>query len=179
MMRPLTSAERALGSDHTSKDPGWGVLRAAWVDEDKASGAMVATFPAALRALGGKTFRISGYVTPLEERSQMRHLIITRKDPSCPFCPPTSATEAVEVVLNKPLPAAPVEIAVSGRLELIGTSNAGVFYRLADASLISDPEEPWVTSSPSKQVIQPLTTGRADQVARVASLRADGMFPAD
>ena len=157
MMRPLTSAERALGSDHTSKDPAWRVLRAARVDEDKASGAMVATFPAALKALGGKTFRISGYVTPLDERLQMRHLIITRNDPSCPFCPPSSATEAVEVFLNKPLPAAPVEIAVSGRLELIGTSDAGVFYRLGNASLMSDPGEPWVTSSASKPVRRPLS----------------------
>ncbi len=144
--RPLTPTEQALSSHHTNNDPAWTVLRDAQVKDDKAKGVMTATFPAALQAHAGKSFQISGYMTPLEDDLHTRHFIVTRRDTTCPFCPPNTPTEAVEVFMARPIAATPAEIAVSGRLELIASSQAGLFYRIADAVPVSAPARPWTSS---------------------------------
>ncbi len=154
--RPLTSAEQALSSHHTNNDPAWALLRDAEVKDDKAKGVMTATFPAALQARAGKAFQISGYMTPLEDDVHTRHFIVTRRDTTCPFCPPNTPTEAVEVFLTRPIAVTPAEIAVAGRLELVASSQAGLFYRIADASPVSDSRKPWVSSRAQAPAPPPL-----------------------
>ncbi|MGC1301042.1 MAG: hypothetical protein WA840_01600 [Caulobacteraceae bacterium] len=135
---PLTPAQQAMVNHYTNNDPAWTILRDARIDEDVAKGVLNAAFGPKLEALDGKPFRISGYMTPLETSMRTRRFVVTRRDTTCPFCPPNEPTEAVEVRLDASTTFTHEEVAVSGRLELVGSSDKGLFYRLTGASMVPD-----------------------------------------
>ena len=133
---PPTAVQQALAAHHTNNDPAWTTLRDARIDEDKGRGRLTASFGPTVRRLDGQPFRITGYITPLEPDLHTRHFIVTRRDTTCPFCPPNTPTEAVEVTLAEPVLLTRAEVSLTGRLALVPSSDAGLFYRLSGAALI-------------------------------------------
>ena len=130
---PTTAQQKALAQHYTNNDPIWGVLTSAVVSEDRAKGQLDAVFPPAVAALKGATVTVSGFMTPLEAQPRVRHFILTRRSTVCPFCPPNSPSEAVEVRLETPVAVTAEEVTVAGRLSLVAASDEGLFYSLADA----------------------------------------------
>ena len=137
--QPLSAAQQAIAAHYTNNDPEWAVLRQAKVGQDRAKGLLTAQFPPAVQALSGRTFRISGFMSPLETAQDTRHFIVTRRSTTCPFCPPNEPTEAVEVRLAAPVRFTDQEVVVSGRMALAGSSDEGLFYSLSDASFATSP----------------------------------------
>jgi hypothetical protein len=135
--QPLTANQQALLAHYTNNDPNWAILREAVVSEDRAKGILSAAFPRDLTALEGHTFQISGFMTPLEVTERTAHFILTRRSTTCPFCPPNEPTEAVEVKLSQPTAFTNEEVAVSGRLRLVASSDQGLFYRLEISSVLA------------------------------------------
>lgn len=133
--QPLTAAQKAMVAHYTNNDPQWAVLRQARVGEDRAKGLLTADFPPPVKALAGRPFRISGFMSPLETGADTRHFIVTRRSTTCPFCPPNEPTEAVEVRLDAPARFTDGEVVVTGRLALSGSSDEGLFYVLSGAVL--------------------------------------------
>lgn len=131
--RPLTPQETKIAAHYTNNDPAWTVLANATISADRTKGELSADFAPQVRALEGKTFKISGFITPLEADPRARHFIVTRRSTTCPFCAPNEPTEAVEVRLVDPTPFTEEEIAVRGRLVLTSHSDQGLFYALVDA----------------------------------------------
>jgi len=115
------------------------VLRETAVSMDRAKGLLLATFPAPVQALSGKSFRISGFMSPLENTPNTRHFIVTRRSTTCPFCPPNEPTEAVEINLAAPTRYTDEEVVVTGRMALVTSSDEGLFYRLDGAQMIAKP----------------------------------------
>ena len=58
---------------------------------------------------------------------------MTRRSAGCPFCAPPGLTEAVEVFLSKGTHYTMDPVTVTGRLHLVSSSDAGLFYRIEDA----------------------------------------------
>lgn len=137
VQRPLTPQEAKIAAHYTNNDPAWGVLAHATITTDRAKGQLSADFGPEVKALAGKTFKVSGFITPLETESRTRHFIVTRRSTTCPFCAPNEPTEAVEVRLTEPTPFTEEEVAVRGRLVLTRTSDEGLFYTLVDATRIT------------------------------------------
>lgn len=133
--QPLTAQQQALAAHYTNNDPQWALLAKTGVKEDRAKGLLTATFPPSVQALNGRTFRISGFISPLESSSSTRHFIVTRRSTTCPFCPPNAPTEAVEVKLDAPTRQTDEEIVVLGRLSLVSASDEGLFYVLSGAKV--------------------------------------------
>ncbi len=133
--QPLTAAQKAMVAHYTNNDPEWAVLRQAKVGEDRAKGLLTADFPPSVQSLAGRTFRISGFMSPLETGADTRHFIVTRRSTTCPFCPPNEPTEAVEVRLDRPARFTDREVVVTGRMALSGSSDEGLFYTLSGATL--------------------------------------------
>lgn len=130
---PTTAQQKLLAQHYTNNDPIWGVLTSAVVSEDRAKGQLDAVFPQAVAALNGTTVTVSGFMTPLEAQTRVRHFILTRRSTVCPFCPPNSPSEAVEVRLDAPVPVTAEEVTVAGRMSLTPASDEGLFYSLANA----------------------------------------------
>lgn len=136
---PATAAQQQMAAHYTNNDPIWTTLRDAKVGEDKAKGQLTAAFSPAVQALAGKPVRISGFMTPLENRTSLHHFILTRRSTTCPFCPPNEPTEAVEVTLDAPIGVTQEEVSVTGALTLVSASDEGLFYQLKTAALAKRP----------------------------------------
>ena len=121
-----------------TSDPGWKLLNSAKVTSDRKSGIMTAAFPPPLQAQGGKPLTIRGFIVPLVATPKFDRFLLTKTNYACGFCPPPGLTEAIEVKLRKGAIRATLdEIQVQGRLELVGSSEESVFYRLNDAAVVS------------------------------------------
>ena len=119
-------------------DPGWKLLNSAKVTTDRKRGVMTAAFPPPLQAQAGKPLTIRGFIVPLVATPKFDRFLLTKTNYACGFCPPPGPTEAIEVKLRKGAVRATLdEIKVQGRLELVGTSEESVFYRLNEAAVVS------------------------------------------
>ena len=122
--------------DHyVNDDPAWDLLSDAQVSSDMKQGVYNATFPADLRSLENKPFKISGFMMPLEASPASAHFALIRRNSACPFCPPNSPKEAVEVMSNAKVRYTGEEVSVTGRLTLVGSSANGLFFRLDAADV--------------------------------------------
>jgi hypothetical protein len=73
----------------------------------------------------GKPFTITGFMTPLATTSPTRHFIVTRRSMTCPFCPPNTSAEAIEVHLASPAPFTDQQVRVEERTALAPTGGQG------------------------------------------------------
>ncbi len=118
-----------------SDDPLWTLLGSTAVTEDRAHGAFAARFPQAVSALGGRTLTVSGFMLPLETKSETDHFLLSRNTPVCPFCPPGRPNEVIEVHASGPVVPDTDEITVTGRFALQHDAAAGLFFRLDGADV--------------------------------------------
>lgn len=129
----VQKAPTGLLHDHPDA-PMWQTLKAgAKFTVDAKKGLYLAAFDANLRAQADKPFTVEGYMLPLEAAPESRHFVVTRRNSTCPFCPPNEIGEAVEVFARAPVRFTDAQIKVSGRLELISSSAQGLFFQLEDA----------------------------------------------
>lgn len=120
-----------------TSDPSWKLLNSAKVTTDRKRGVMLAAFPGPLAQLNGKTMAIGGFILPLEATPQFTRFLLTKTNYACGFCPPPAPTETIEVRLGRGKVRATLdEIRVRGRLELVGSSEESVFYRMHDATVL-------------------------------------------
>jgi len=124
------------GGHPESLDPFWNMLTAATVKTDRATGLMTASFPADLRKLAGSTVTIEGFILPLGVGRASFHFALTRRNSGCPFCPPSEPTEAVEVILTRPVAMSSELTTVSGQFVLQSSSAQGMFFQLRRASVV-------------------------------------------
>lgn len=131
----LTPAQQKLLAHATNNDPVWALLAKAAVTEDKDRGVLKAVFPAELQALQGKPLKVAGYMLPMQANPTTNHFAVVRRDPTCPFCPPSAPNEAVEVICDRLFPLLEQEVVASGTLVLLTDSRNGLFFGLAHADL--------------------------------------------
>ena len=86
-----------------------------------------------VRAMNGKKVAISGFMVPLEAKGDSGHFLLSRRAPSCPFCPPAEPNELVEVYAAKPLRWQESLVTCRGTL-VLPSDPRGAFFQLKDAS---------------------------------------------
>ncbi len=97
---------------------------------------MTARFPSELKALDGTEVRIAGYMTPLENSERQRHFVISSQPPHCFFHFMGGPASVAEVLSPDGVRFSYDPVILSGRLELIESSDLGILYRLADATVV-------------------------------------------
>lgn len=123
---------------YVNNDPMWGLLNQADVSVDEKKGEYHAAFQPDLLHLQGTKLKITGFMMPLDPSRRTLHFALVRRNSACPFCPPNSPTEAVEVFSSGMVAYTGEEIAVTGRLTLVSNSSQGMFYRLDDARVTEE-----------------------------------------
>jgi uncharacterized protein len=86
-----------------------------------------------VRQMNGKEVIISGFMVPLEAKEDSRHFLLSRRAPSCAFCPPGAPNEVVEVFTAKQMRWQENLVTFSGMLVLPNDGKRGVFFQLKDA----------------------------------------------
>jgi hypothetical protein len=115
---------------YVNNDPAWSLLAVAKVTTEAKAGVYTAAFPAELQRLENKSFTITGFMMPLEATPMTDHFILMRRNSACPFCPPNSPTEAIEIRSKTKFKYTGEEIMVTGVLKLVPSSADGLFFRL-------------------------------------------------
>jgi hypothetical protein len=116
-----------------SNDPMWELLKKTKIHNDYAKGLFSATFPDEVKALVGKPFTISGFMLPLEAKEKFRHFILSKRTPTCAFCPPGEPNEIVDVWMDEDVTWAEDTIKVSGTFSLMNNPELGLFFKLSKA----------------------------------------------
>lgn len=91
-------------------------------------------FPAAVRALNGKTVRVSGYMMPLENGARQTHFVLLAYPPDCPFHLNPNPTQFIEVKTKSGLTFDYRVKTIEGKLQLHGQDESGIFYKILDAT---------------------------------------------
>lgn len=116
-----------------SKDPMWAVLGKTVIHLDKKEWHYSAEYSPEVKALVGKKITISGFVLPLENTEKFTHFLISKRTPTCFFCPPGEPNEIVDVTLAKAVTWEKDMVTVEGVFGLMDNAELGVFFKLDGA----------------------------------------------
>jgi uncharacterized protein len=132
----LAAERKAQDNLPKSKDPMWNVLAKTKTSLDKVKWHYSAEHPEEIKALVGKEVTISGFMLPLEATEKFKHFIISKRTPTCGFCPPGEPNEIVEVFMTDPVSWDEDTIKVKGTFELVNNAQLGLFFKLSNAQKI-------------------------------------------
>lgn len=91
-------------------------------------------FPAAVKALNGKTIKVAGWMMPLDNGRTQKRWVMLGYPPGCPFHFHALPNQFIEVLSPAGVPTNETKVFImSGTLELTGYDESGIFYRLKNA----------------------------------------------
>lgn len=103
---------------------------------DKKSGIIYTKpiFPPSVLALNGKEIKIAGWMMPLENAKQQKHWVMLGYPPGCPFHMHALPNQFIEIKGSVAVPVNESKVHVMvGTLQLTGSDESGIFYRLINA----------------------------------------------
>lgn len=124
------SAQDALPK---AKDALWETLYKTKVKVDDKTGTYSATFPDEVKKLNGQTVKISGFILPLENSEKFTHFLLSKRTPTCFFCPPGAPNEIIEVYTAKPTEWIEDLVTYEGKFEFTENKEMGIFFKMNDA----------------------------------------------
>jgi hypothetical protein len=127
---------KAQDSLPKSQHPMWQTLGHTKVLVDKKEGYYSAKFPADVKALAGKAVTINGFILPLESTEKFKHFLISKRTPTCPFCPPGEPNEVIDVWTAAPVAYSEDLVTVRGTFELMNDKEMGLFFKLKNAKVM-------------------------------------------
>lgn len=89
-------------------------------------------FPPQVRALAGKTVKVSGYMMPLGQGGKQTHFVLLAYPPDCPFHLSPNPMQFIEVRTKSPVAFSYDVHTIEGTLTLHGEDERGVFYKIDD-----------------------------------------------
>lgn len=93
-------------------------------------------FPPQVRALSGKRIKVNGYIMPLQNSAKQTHFVLLAYPPDCPFHLNPVPNQFIEVRAAAPVSVASGVQTIEGTLELTGTDESGIFYRLKNSRAV-------------------------------------------
>lgn len=116
-----------------ARDALWDTLSKTAITVDEKAGTYAATFPDEVRKMNGHDIRIDGFMLPLETTETFSHFLLSKRTPTCFFCPPGAPNEIIEVYATRPVEWTEELVTYEGRFELIDNREMGVFFKLTGA----------------------------------------------
>ena len=116
-----------------AKDALWDTLYNTIVKLDKKTGTYSVVFPDEVRKLSGQTIKISGFILPLESSKKFKHFLLSKRTPTCFFCPPGAPNEIIEVYSDKETGWAEDLVTYEGKFELTENKEMGIFFKMTAA----------------------------------------------
>ncbi|MDX1975070.1 MAG: DUF3299 domain-containing protein [Rickettsiales bacterium] len=113
----------------------WQSFAACKVSINQKSGFFQIAYSDEVKAMDGTQVTVHGFILPLEAKVKFSHLLLSKRTPTCPFCPPGEPNEVVEVFTKEPMEWREDMIALRGTLTLVNDGDKGIFFRLNDATI--------------------------------------------
>ena len=118
-----------------STDPTWEMLARTEVGYDEKTGLYSAKIPQEVTALDGRKVTITGFMLPLESSEKFTHFLLSKRTPTCPFCPPGEPNEVINVTVTEPVEWAEDAVKVTGTFGLMDDREFGMFFKLTKAKI--------------------------------------------
>jgi hypothetical protein len=131
-----TDERKAQDNLPKSNDPMWAVLGKTKIHLDAKAWRYSATFPPDIKAMAGKPITISGFMLPVETTEKFRHFILSKRTPTCPFCPPGEPNEIADVWLTDPVKWDEDTVKVTGTFSLMNNPELGMFFKIDKAKIV-------------------------------------------
>lgn len=116
-----------------SNDDMWKTFGSCKVHLDKKSYKYSIDYTAEVKAMNGKQITVSGFILPLESSDKFKHFLLSKRTPTCPFCPPGEPNEIVEVFTKEPIKWDEGIIVVTGTMQFTTNPELGLFFQIKDA----------------------------------------------
>lgn len=118
-----------------SHDPLWAVLAKTRISVDPKKGFFKANIPAEVKALNGTEISMTGFMLPLESKEKFHHFLLSKRTPTCPFCPPGEPNEIVDVQTKEAVKWTDEVVTVKGTFGLMNDREMGLFFKLSKANV--------------------------------------------
>ena len=79
---------------------------------------------------------ITGFMLPLESKEKFQHFLLSKRTPTCPFCPPGEPNEVIDIHTTAPVVFTEDRVKVQGVFELMNDKEMGLFFRLNNAKIL-------------------------------------------
>jgi hypothetical protein len=134
------AAQNALPMSH---DTTWGTLLKAKITYSSTAPHIRAAIPADIKSLNGQTLTLSGFVLPMDSQEKTTHFLLSKRTPTCPFCPPGEPNEVVEVYSKQAIPYNDQLLTMRGTFTLTNNTEQGIFFVLKNAQPVK-PKASWI-----------------------------------
>lgn len=119
-----------------SHDPTWDVLGKTEIGYDNNTGLYSATMPDKVKALDGKVVTITGFMLPLESSEKFTNFLLSKRTPTCFFCPPGEPNEVILVTVSDPVEWIDDAVKVTGTFGMMDDRQFGMFFKLTKAKVL-------------------------------------------
>lgn len=116
-----------------SQDPIWKSLFDCKVHYNSKTHHYSIDYTPEVKAMEGKPLTVSGFMLPLEATEKFNHFLLSKRTPTCFFCPPGEPNEIVEVFTTKPVKYNEGISVVTGTLKFTSNPDLGLFFQLKDS----------------------------------------------
>lgn len=124
-------AQNALPQSH---DPMWEKFIRCKVKLDEKKHTYSITYTPEVKALEGKQMTVSGFMMPLDATETFKHFLLSKRTPTCGFCPPGEPNEIVEVFTSSPIAYDEGIVTVTGTMHFTNNPDMGLFFQLKNAA---------------------------------------------
>ena len=131
---PETHADAGLHSNHPPEHPLWMTLEQMHLTFGARGGVRAVMAPPVLK-LSEKPLLISGFLTPLDNRTSYRHFLLSRYSQTCPCCPPGGPSDVIEIYTKSSIAPTQNMVVMCGMFHVQDDMAKGRFYHLTDANL--------------------------------------------
>ncbi len=118
-----------------SQHPLWDTLAKTKITVDDKKGIYNATVPAEVKALSGKPMTIAGFMLPLEATSKFKHFLLSKRTPTCAYCPPGEPNEVIDVWMKEPIAYTEELLSIKGEFTLMNDHEMGLFFKIKLAEI--------------------------------------------
>lgn len=120
----------------------WNTLLQSKISYSNVTPHITATLTPDIKGLDGKTLSAEGFVLPLDANSASKHFLLSKRTPTCPFCPPGEPNEVIEVFCAKPVKVDDGLISVRGKFTLTNNTDNGIFFVMKEAEVSAPVSSP-------------------------------------
>ncbi|HEX2859269.1 MAG TPA: DUF3299 domain-containing protein [Alphaproteobacteria bacterium] len=123
-------------------DSVWNTLLQSKISYSNVAPHITATLTPDIKKLDGKTLSADGFILPLDASSASKHFLLSKRTPTCPFCPPGEPNEVIEVFCAKPVKVDDALVSVRGKFALTNNTDNGIFFVMKEAEVSAPATSP-------------------------------------
>jgi len=121
-----------------SHDPIWNALAHCKVHYSETKHTYSIDYTPQVKAMVGKPITVSGFLMPLDPTETSKHYLLSKRTPTCPYCPPGEPNEIVELFTTKPIKWTENMVRFTGTMKFTTNPDLGLFFQLNDSEMAKE-----------------------------------------